>query len=59
MKTQSTTLLSTLTKSEIKSLTTQVQETLALNTHVAKTFTAVDLWSIQKQRKSFLTRRQV
>jgi len=60
MRTQSTTtatLFSTLSNAELKTLTTTVDETLAFKTSTPKTFTAADLWNIQKQRRIFSVRR--
>jgi len=57
MKT-STKLLATLSNTELKNLTTTVSETLATTNNCnKKSFTALDLWSIQKQRRSFSVRR--
>ena len=58
MKHQSNTLFAQLNKQEVETLTTVVKETLALGiaaTH--KTFSAVDLWNIHRQRRSVTGRR--
>jgi hypothetical protein len=59
MKTQTTNFLQQISKQEVKQLTTQVKETIAtdLNNHSRKTFGAVDMWNIQRQRKSFTRSR--
>jgi hypothetical protein len=59
MKLQSNTLLETLTKNEIKILTTEVKETICNNfTKLRKrNFTAVDLWDIQRRKKNLIVKR--
>ncbi|HPH84768.1 MAG TPA: hypothetical protein PLC48_04885 [Ferruginibacter sp.] len=58
MKTQSNTLLAELSKTQVENLTNQVKETLAIGYNAgAKTFSSADLWNIQKQRRTFLSRR--
>lgn len=59
MKLQSTNLLETLTKNEIKFLATQVKETVCNNFKVARkrTFTAADLWNIQRRKRDLVTRK--
>lgn len=58
MKTQSNTLLAELSKTQVENLTNQVKETLAIGHHAGtKTFSSADLWNIQKQRRTFLSRR--
>jgi len=60
MKTQSTNLLNQISKIEMENLTTEVKETLAFgynNTQV-KTFSAAELWNIQRQHKSMSQRRR-
>ncbi|MEO6684145.1 MAG: hypothetical protein ABIN48_15080 [Ginsengibacter sp.] len=51
-------LLSKLSNSELRELSIEVKETLVNYTpaNQAKKFTGVDLWKIQKQRKSFSRR---
>jgi hypothetical protein len=58
MKHQSNTLFTQLNKQEVENLTTVVKETIAFGiaaTH--KTFSAVDLWNIHRQRRSLGGRR--
>lgn len=58
MKQQSNALFTQLNKQEVANLTTVVKETLAIGiaaTH--KTFSAVDLWNIHRQRRSLVGRR--
>lgn len=59
MKKQSATLLTHLGIEQVKSLTSIVKETLALDYQLppAKIFTAADLWNIQRQRKGIVQRR--
>ena len=60
MKMQSTTLFSQISKDEVETLTMEVKETLALgyNQNQSKTFSAAELWNIQRQRKSINQRRR-
>lgn len=56
MKTQ-TTLLTTLSKEQVKQLTTQVKETLAAGFNSnEKIFSAADMWNIQRRRKTISIR---
>lgn len=59
MRKQLNGLLSELRLEQLEILTTMVKETLATecNHPKAKTFTAADLWNIQRQGKSKLQRR--
>ncbi len=57
MNTQNNNLLATISKEETKKLTQIVNETIALGIQSTKTFTSVDFWNIQRQRKSTLQRR--
>lgn len=59
MKLQSNNLLETLTKTEIKLLSTQVKETVCQNfdTQRKRAFTAADLWNIQRRKRNLLTRK--
>ena len=58
MKTQSNTLLAELSKTQVENLTNQVKETVAIGYNAGtKTFSSADLWNIQKQRRTFLSRR--
>ena len=43
--------------SETKKLTTIVDETLAYFTNQKKTFTAADMWNIQRRKKGVTVRR--
>lgn len=55
MKTQ-TKVLTTLSKEQVRELTSQVKETLAKGFSNTKTFAAVDLWNIQRRRKTITVR---
>ncbi len=58
MKAQSIVLFTQLSKEALENLTTEVKETLATElTGNNKSFKAVDLWNIQRQRKQFVQRR--
>ena len=59
MKRQSTTFFTTLGKAQLENLTTIVNETLATGfaRPAAKTFTAADLWNIQRHAKCRTQRR--
>jgi hypothetical protein len=57
MNTQLKSLFTSISKTEKTKLTTVVNETLAFNLVKEKSFTAADLWNIQRQRKSTLQRR--
>ena len=58
MKQQSTALFTQLNKQEVENLTMVVKETLATGfVGQTKTFSSVDLWNIQRQRKGFSGRR--
>jgi hypothetical protein len=59
MKTASANLFSQISKTETDNLTTQVKETLAMGyaQNNTKTFSAAELWNIQRQRRSFVQRR--
>lgn len=59
MNTQQNNLLVTISKTETIKLTTVVNETLATGMQHSKSFTAADLWNIQRQRKSSLQRRHI
>ena len=50
-------LLNTISTTELKKITTVVDETLAVILNSHKTFTAADMWNIQRRRKSFSQRR--
>jgi hypothetical protein len=52
-------LVITISRNEIESLTIEVKETLAFEHRVvkAKSFTSADLWNIQGQRKTRSSRR--
>ncbi|MEP7165616.1 MAG: hypothetical protein ABI741_13025 [Ferruginibacter sp.] len=60
MKTQSTNLFNQISKTQVENLTIEVNETLALEHNHAqgKTFSAAELWNIQRQRKSLNQRRR-
>jgi hypothetical protein len=59
MKTQSTNLFNQISKTQVENLTMEVKETLAMsyNHNQSKTFSAAELWNIQRQRKSLNLRR--
>jgi hypothetical protein len=57
MNTQNNNLFKAISKSETKELTTVVKETLALGVNQEKHFTAADLWNIQRQKRSIVSRR--
>lgn len=59
MRTQSSNLFGQLSKATVKNLTTEVKETLAFgfSTSKTKTFSAAELWNIQRQRRSLGSRR--
>ena len=59
MKKQSNTLFTYLNIEQVQNLTSIVKETLAKNANTVsnKTFSAADLWNIQRQKKSFVQRR--
>lgn len=59
MKIQLTNLFGHISKKQVENLTLEVKETLALGySHIkTKTFSAAELWNIQRQRKSSYTRR--
>ena len=57
MNTQNKDLFKVISANETKVLTTVVKETLALGINQEKHFTAADLWNIQRQKRSIVTRR--
>jgi hypothetical protein len=57
MNTQNINLFSVINEAETKKLTTVISETLAFDLNQVKTFTAADLWNIQRQRRSNIQRR--
>lgn len=59
MKTKQTQLFASLSKESTNKLTTLVKETLAYELADKKTFTAADLWNIQRRRKTVLQRRHL
>jgi len=62
MKTQLTNLFTSISKTEMVNLTTEVKETLAIgfdhNNKINKTFSAAELWSIQRQHRTMNQRRR-
>lgn len=60
MKSQSTNLLNQLSKTQVENLTMEIKETLAIgySHRTAKTFSAAELWNIQRQHKSSTQRRR-
>jgi hypothetical protein len=59
MKRQSNNLFALISTEQVKNLTSVVKETLAIDFNYSKnkTFTAADLWNIQRQGKSRIQRR--
>jgi hypothetical protein len=59
MKRQSNTLFTYLSNEQVNNLTSIVKETLAkgVSPISSKTFSAADLWNIQRQKKGLLQRR--
>lgn len=57
MNTQNNNLFTSISKEETKNLTSVVNETIAFGHNQEKAFRAVDLWNIQRQRRSSLQRR--
>ena len=59
MKKQSKSLFTQLSIKQVETLTTVVEETIDYSyvVHNNKTFTAADLWNIQRQQKSRIQRR--
>ncbi len=57
MKKQSTNQFSPISKDETEKLTTLVKETLAVEINPCKTFSAADLWSIQRRGRTMMSRR--
>jgi len=58
MNTQNNNLFTAISNNETKELTTVVKETLAFGINHGKTFTAADLWNIQRQKRSILQRKR-
>ena len=59
MKTQSTNLLTAISKAHLVSLTTEVKETLALGLieKKSKILSAADVWNIQRNKRTRVQRR--
>jgi len=57
MNTQNKDLFKAISKNETRVLTTVVKETLAFAINQEKHFTAADLWNIQRQKRSIVSRR--
>jgi hypothetical protein len=59
MKKQSNTLFAYLSNEQVNNLTSIVKETLAkgVSPIPGKTFSAADLWNIQRRKKSLMQRR--
>lgn len=57
MKFQSNTLFPIISKKELRELSTITHETLDVPVKKERKFTMVDLWNIQKQKKSFQVRQ--
>jgi hypothetical protein len=56
MKTQ-TNLFQEISKTAMNTLTSQVKETVAIGYTIDKSFSAAELWNIQRQRKALRSRR--
>jgi hypothetical protein len=59
MNTQNKHLFAAISKDETEKMTTIVNETIAFGISQKKSFTAADLWNIQRQRRSILQRRHI
>ncbi|MEO5893263.1 MAG: hypothetical protein ABIQ31_23635 [Ferruginibacter sp.] len=59
MKKQPNTLFNKFSRETLADLTKEVRETIAVGLSLSgkKTFTAADLWNIQRRRKSMVQRR--
>ena len=58
MKKQSNTLFSDINKEQLSNLTNVVRETISVGIETAKrTFSAAELWDIQRRKRVFPTRR--
>ena len=59
MKTTSTNLFNQISKTAVENLTLEVKETLDMGyvQNKSKTFSAAELWNIQRQRRTFVQRR--
>ena len=59
MKKNTPVLLMEISKDQLKKLTSQVNETIAFDTALvtSKTFTAAQLWNIQRNKKAIAQRR--
>ena len=58
MNTLHNNLFQTISKAETKNLTTIVKETIAFETAQHKTFTAANLWNIQRRGTTMVQRRR-
>jgi len=60
MKTQLKNLFNQISKKQVENLTMEVKETLVMGYNQArsKTFSAAELWNIQRQRKSLNQRKR-
>jgi hypothetical protein len=60
MKTQTNNLFNTLNKTQVENLTNVVNETLVpgYQCQTAKSFSTADLWNIQRQQKTSISRRR-
>jgi hypothetical protein len=57
MKTQLNSLLETLNSNDIKTLTTEVKETVCKSLKKARRFSAAEYWDIQRRRRNILVKR--
>lgn len=57
MKKQKTNQFSPMSKEQTENLTTVVKETIALGFNQARTFSAADLWNIQRRSRTMMSRR--
>jgi hypothetical protein len=57
MNTQNINLFKEIRKDEKEKMSTQVNETVAVSHQHEKSFTAADLWNIQRNKRNFQPRR--
>ena len=57
MKKQTTNQFSPISKEQTEKLTTVVKETIALGLNQVRTFSAADLWDIQRRSRTIMSRR--
>ncbi len=57
MKKQTTNQFSPISKEQTEKLTTVVKETIALGLSQVRSFSAADLWNIQRRGRTMMSRR--